>query len=130
MTMPVGVDTTQHPFFEADVEAFLGQETRITTQPLRPLHWAQVIGGVLVLAGLVAEIAGWWGVSSTTETYRQLSFFISGGIGGASLMGLGATVFLSYEHREDRRALGRLDERMQALEHELRAETDGLGAGR
>ena len=47
------------------------------------------IGAVCTLAGLVAIVAGYFGVSGTSVTTDQLSYLMSGGLGGIALVIIG-----------------------------------------
>jgi len=69
-------------------------------------------------------------VSDKVEVWEQLPYLISGGFGGAALVGLGVTAFLANEHREDRlrtaELLERVERRMDELEMAIAAELDEL----
>ena len=65
---------------------------------------------------------GWIGISGTKQTYQQLSYFLSGGLGGAAMVIIGATVLVTYEHYTDRQALARIDDRLAGLESRLSVE--------
>jgi hypothetical protein len=66
--------------------------------------------------GAVALLIGWWGISGETEPWKQFPYLASGGIGGASLIALGITLLISFEHARDRAALGAVLERIDDLE--------------
>jgi hypothetical protein len=80
------------------------------------LEWRQSLGGALIGLGAVALLIGWWGISGETEPWKQFPYLASGGIGGASLIALGITLLISFEHARDRAALGAVLERIDDLE--------------
>jgi hypothetical protein len=72
-----------------------------------------------------ALIIGWVGVSSTAYSAEQLPYIISGGIGGIFLLGVGATLWLSADLRDEWRKLDRIEEALQQREASpLHAEVD------
>ena len=80
------------------------------------LQWDRALAWVLVAAGAIALIAGWVGVSSTAYSAEQLPYIISGGIGGIFLLGVGATLWLSADLRDEWRKLDRIEEALQQRE--------------
>lgn len=85
----------------------------------RQFEWRQVLGALLIGIGLVAIVIGWWGVSGTSLDWKQIPYLVSGGIGGASLIGLGIAFFVSWEHSRDRDALRAVLVRLRVLESAL-----------
>ena len=79
----------------------------------------QITALALGIAGLVALAVGWFGVSDKVEVWEQLPYLISGGLGGAVLIGLGITAYLAHEHAEDRRVAGDLEARIERMEGQL-----------
>lgn len=78
------------------------------------------IGGAVALAlGFVAIAVGWWGSSGTLSSDDQFAYLISGGIGGGALVALGLAALVSWEHSQDRAAIGVLLRRLDAIEREL-----------
>jgi len=75
-----------------------------------------VVGWVLVAAGIIAIVAGWFGVSGEALVAKQLPYLISGGVLGLGLIIFGS-MFLGTE--EVRRDTARLDalERLVAELH-------------
>ena len=55
-----------------------------------------VLGGVLVPAGLLVILLGWFGASRTSNVFEQVPYLISGGLLGLALVFLGA--FLYFAH--------------------------------
>lgn len=107
--------------------------------PIRPLapgslanvEWRQALGALSLLAGVVAVFVAWFGISGTLDPGKQMPYLVSGGIGGAALIAVGMTLFLSLEHARDRAALDSVLDRLDALEHRLDrlARNDGSGDG-
>lgn len=51
-------------------------------------------GAMLMPAGLVVMLLGWWGAARTPHTYQQWAYLISGGMLGLALLFLGGMLFL------------------------------------
>ena len=121
--------TLDHPLLGEDhVEAILPavEGEREGRRGLGALDRRQTLGAVLVLAGLVAVLGAWFGISGTNNTTDQLSYLASGGIGGAAFLLIGSILFVSQEHARDREAFAQLDGRLRSLEEGLDAEFDHL----
>jgi hypothetical protein len=78
------------------------------------LQWDRLGAWALVLAGGLALILGWVGVSGTPYPAKELPYIISGGIGGVVLVSLGATLWLSADLRDEWRKLDGLEEELRA----------------
>ena len=89
---------------------------RIALGSFRTLEWRQVAGGVLVVAGLVALLLGWWGVSGTDQQWKELPYLVSGGLGGIAMIGVGLALFVSFEHWRDREALRQVLQKLNDLD--------------
>jgi len=83
------------------------------------VQWDRVGGLALVLVGLGVLIAGCAGVSAATETVDQMSYLISGGVLGLFLLGLGATLWLSADLRDEWRKMDHLQASVDALSASL-----------
>ena len=59
-------------------------------------RWLQIAGAVLPLVGLLAILAGWYGVSHTARAWRQTPYLVSGGILGLGLIFLGGFAYFAY----------------------------------
>lgn len=77
------------------------------------LQWDRVAGWVAVLAGAVALIVGWVGVSGTAYQSEQIPYIVSGGIGGLFLLGLGGLLWLSADMRDEWYKLDRVEEELR-----------------
>ena len=76
-------------------------------------QYDRVGAAVAVGIGLLALLAGWLGVSRTVYPAEQLPYLISGGLVGLFFLGLGATLWLSADLRDEWRKLDRLEELMR-----------------
>jgi hypothetical protein len=92
------------------------------------VEWRRAAGALVVLAGLVAIGAGWFGVSGSDTVWKQVPFVVSGGLGGAALVAIGVALLVSFEHARDRQLIQQLLARMDELEYGLAAELDGVRA--
>ena len=77
------------------------------------LQWDRVLAWVFVAAGAIALIAGWVGVSGSAYAAGQLPLIISGGIGGIFLLGVGATLWLSADLRDEWRKLDSIEDALR-----------------
>lgn len=80
--------------------------------PDRVGAWVAIVLGALVL------YLGWDGASATAYPAEQLPYIISGGIGGALLVALGATLLLSADLRDEWRKLDRIERRLTPVEED------------
>jgi vacuolar-type H+-ATPase subunit I/STV1 len=71
-------------------------------------QWDRVLAWLLVLVGLVVLLIGWLGVSATPYLAEQLPYLVSAGMLGLFLLGLGATVWISADLRDEWRKLDEL----------------------
>jgi len=88
-------------------------------------QWDRVLAIACVVLGALALLLGWLGVSGTALSYKQLPYIISGGLVGVTLIGIGATIYLSADLRDEWRKLDRLEERVDRALDAL----DALGEG-
>jgi hypothetical protein len=89
-------------------------------------QWDRTVGALAALAGAVAVVAGWFGVSGAGLPSQQLPYLASGAVGGLFLLGLGATFWLSADARDEWRKLDELLEEVRALRADAEA-TDAEG---
>jgi hypothetical protein len=78
-------------------------------------NWDRVLAVTLVLAGMVALIVGWVGVSGTGLAAEQNPYLISGGLGGIALIVVGSTIWVSADLQDEWRRLDALEERLGEL---------------
>ena len=72
-------------------------------------HWDRSAAIVLTLAGVICLIAGYAGVADSQLLAEQTRYIVSGGIGGLFLLGLGATLWISADLRDEWRKLDRIE---------------------
>ena len=73
-------------------------------------QWDRVGAVLLVVAGALALLLGWVGISDALLPSEQLPYLLSGGLVGVFLLGLGTTLWLSADLRDEWRKLDRLEE--------------------
>jgi hypothetical protein len=87
----------------------------------------QALAWVLIVAGAVAGLIGWIGVSGRDVEALQLPFLASGGVAALILTAVGAALLISSDVRADRERAGRLEAEvleLQDLVRELSARLD------
>lgn len=89
--------------------------------PDRVGAWVAIAIGALVL------YLGWDGASSTAYPAEQLPYIVSGGIGGALLVALGATLLISADLRDEWRKLDRIERRLAPHDDEVAPEVADEG---
>ncbi|HYH48216.1 MAG TPA: hypothetical protein VEG38_01585 [Acidimicrobiia bacterium] len=72
-------------------------------------QWDRVGAWVCIVAGAVALLLGYLGVSGTLDTAKQIPFVVSGGMTGLFLLGLGALLWLAADLRDEWRKLDAID---------------------
>jgi hypothetical protein len=86
-------------------------------------QWDRAAGACCILAGGLVVLSGWAGVSGAVYPAAQLPYLISAGVGGLFLLGVGATLWLSADLRDEWRHLDALEARVTArLDKVLREE--------
>lgn len=78
------------------------------------LEWDRVGAWVLVVAGVVLLLVGYFKVSGTVYPAEQLPYVISAGVGGLFALGLGCTLWLSADLRDEWRKLDRIESSINA----------------
>ena len=81
-------------------------------------NWDRAMAVALVVAGIIALIIGWFGVSGTGLVAEQNPYLISAGLGGIALLIIGCTTWLSSDLQDEWR-------RMDAIEEQLKKLGDG-----
>jgi hypothetical protein len=74
--------------------------------------------------GAIVMVVAWVGVSQNTEVYEQMSYLVSGGIGGLALVLVGLGLYNAHQHAQDQARIEELGERLRALELGLGGEFD------
>ncbi|HEX3605739.1 MAG TPA: hypothetical protein VH134_07430 [Candidatus Dormibacteraeota bacterium] len=92
-------------------------------QRLAREHTRQLIGGALVVAAVVALLAGYVSIRDEIYVAVQMPYILIGGVGALLLAGLGMVVIRS---QDDRAILDRLGE-VEATNDQLRERIDYLG---
>lgn len=82
---------------------------------LLQLEWDRAAALVSVFVGGLVLVIGWFGASSTLDPGVQLPYIMSGGVGGVFFLGLGATLWLSSDLRDEWCKLDAIDERLREL---------------
>ena len=94
-------------------------------------QWDRVGAAVLVVAGALALLFGWLGISDAVLPSEQLPYLLSGGLFGVFLLGLGATLWLSADLRDEWRKLDHLEELVRGqpdVDGDQIADTNGVSA--
>jgi len=91
------------------------------------LQWDRAAAWGLVALGAVVIAAGWVGVSGSALPAEQLPYIISAGVGGMFLLGLGATLWLSADLRDEWRKLDRIEHRLGPI-HDAHPPAPAAGA--
>jgi hypothetical protein len=76
-------------------------------------QWDRVAAWLCIIGGAGALLAGYFGVSGTLETGKQLPYVVSGGMVGLFLLGLGALLWLSADLRDEWRKLDAIDRHLK-----------------
>jgi hypothetical protein len=72
-------------------------------------EWDRVLGFTLIGLGAVLLVLGYVGVSSSPYVAEQLSYIVSGGLGGLFLLGAGATLLILADLHDEWRKLDRVE---------------------
>src|SRR4051812_25088562 len=76
-------------------------------------QWDRVLAWVLIGVGALCLLIGWIGVSGTSYVAEQLPYVVSAGLFGLFLLGLGATIWLSADLRDEWRKLDRIEDTLR-----------------
>jgi len=91
------------------------------------VQWDRATGAACVLAGAATLVAGWAQVSRSVYASQQVPYLLSCGLGGLFLLGVGATLWLSADLRDEWRHLDGLETRLAARVDELVREQLAVG---
>jgi hypothetical protein len=78
--------------------------------------WDRLGAWLAIALGAVCLLLGYLGVKDTPYVAEQLPYIISGGLVGLFLLGLGATLWLSADLRDQWRALLEIKDQQAAAE--------------
>ena len=92
-------------------------------------QWDRSAAIVLTLAGVICLVAGYAGVADSAILAEQTRYIVSGGIGGIFLLGLGATLWISADLRDEWRKLDRIERALADGVLRWSDESAGTGAG-
>jgi hypothetical protein len=73
-------------------------------------QWDRSAAIVFTGIGAIALIGGWLGVRGTPVLAEQTRYIVSGGVGAIFLLGLGATLWISADLRDEWRKLDRIEQ--------------------
>jgi hypothetical protein len=77
-------------------------------------QWDRLAAMLAVGVGALAVLLGWIGVSGHAYLANQLPYLISGGVGGLFLLGVGATLWISSDLRDEWQKLDRVERALDA----------------
>ena len=77
-------------------------------------QWDRAAAVVAVIIGGLAIFIGWLGASDATLTTEQLPYLASGAVFGLFALGIGATLWLSADMRDEWRKLDEINQGLQA----------------
>lgn len=83
-------------------------------------QWDRTLAIVLAVAGLLALYLGYRGVADSLVPAEQIPYLASGGLFGMFLLGVGATVWLSSDLRDEWRRIDDLVDALDAIEQDDR----------
>jgi hypothetical protein len=78
-------------------------------------NWDRLAGWTLLALGGLALVLGWVRVSDQLYPAAQLPYILSGGIGGVCLIGVGATLLISADLRDQWHQISELNDRVDRL---------------
>ena len=90
-------------------------------------RWRAVLAWILMSAGGVAILIGWYQVRDLPEVFLQMPYLISGGVGGAVLIGLGAALLITQDFRDDKQRLTELERKISEMEDVVLTQAEIIG---
>jgi hypothetical protein len=92
-------------------------------------EWDRVLGFTLIALGAVLLVLGYLGVSDSPYVAEQLSYIVSGGLGGLFLLGAGATLLILADLHDEWRKLDRVEAMLAGeIPFPTRRDTNGVSA--
>lgn len=90
-------------------------------------RWRAVLAWILMALGGVAILVAWYQVRDLPEVFLQMPYLISGGVGGAVLIGLGAALLITQDFRDDKQRLSALETKISELEDVVVTQAEIIG---
>lgn len=90
-------------------------------------RWRAVLAWVLMVLGGLAILVSWYQVRDLPEVFLQMPYLISGGVGGAVLIGLGAALLITQDFRDDKQRLSSLERKIAELEDVVVTQAEIMG---
>ena len=90
-------------------------------------QWDRAAAVIAVGVGLVAMVSGWFGVSRSSLTAQQIPYVVSGALFGLFALGIGATLWLWAEMRDEWRKLDGIHRSLCELTGEQPVPSSGTG---
>lgn len=87
-------------------------------------HWDRAAGWGSIALGAIVLLLGWLGVSDTVYPAEQIPYVLSGGVFGLFLCGVGATLLLSADLRDEWHKLDSIEEAIR--EHGVPADAPSM----
>jgi hypothetical protein len=92
-------------------------------------EWDRVLGFSLIALGAVLLVLGYLGVSGSPYVAEQLSYIVSGGLGGLFLLGAGATLLILADLHDEWRKLDRVEAMLSGeIPFPTRPQTNGAAS--
>lgn len=79
------------------------------------VRWDRAVGGALVMSGVALVIGGVIGVHQSRFVIEDLSYILSGGIGGLLLLTIGAAILVCADLHDECQELDRLETAIRAV---------------
>ena len=109
--------------------ASLDHRRKHMLERIKQVDRRQALAWLLIVAGAVAGLIGWIGVSGRDVEALQLPFLASGGIAALILTAVGAALLISSDVRADRERAGRLEAEVLELQDMVRELSERLDGG-
>ncbi|MDQ1500462.1 MAG: hypothetical protein QOI86_3802 [Actinomycetota bacterium] len=77
-------------------------------------HWDRVGGAAAMFVGGLMLLVSWVGTSRTAYPAGQIPYLVSGGLGGLFMLGIGATLWISADVRDEWRKLDEIAAELRA----------------
>jgi hypothetical protein len=83
-------------------------------------QWDRTAAVVIAVAGLLALLVGWLGLSGVALPSQQIPYLASGGLFGLFALGASATLWLSADLHDEWRELHNIEDKLEQLAQLLR----------